>query len=381
MNVILNFRVVIISCLLLTCAWHAHSEEGEVRLEVRKIETGNAGSLSTNHNGGVCKTSWFSGLLEAAQWDAMPKLHINFLGRDETGGLRHVVLERISIVRHPSSSGRGGRVVPYEPLPITYLKPGSCAALFGVMSESYSGEGHEQLVAGYQYRISVQGDERSSSFVVPAQSGSGVTYSVSWIVDDAKVLPRAPELWLTGKVQGTCPKDIRELVVRYAPKEGRGQWYEYVRPDGGFKLKVPSLGGMLILGSASDDGTVAWMYKQSVQSTNALSFPKDADLVFARDAMKPCELVVSGIQLDKNETGVGIYVGKGDPMPVFYMDLRKPQSVRKTEDGRYVLSFTMGVGKYWAKLLGGDDGRVLAEQEITVNAATGVQHYDMVVGK
>jgi hypothetical protein len=63
------------------------------------------------------------------------------------------------------------------------------------------------------------------------------------------------------------------------------------------------------------------------------------------------------------------------------MDLRKPQSVRKMDDGRYMLSFKMGVGKYWAKLHGGDDGRVLAEQEITVNAVPGFQTYTLTVEK
>jgi hypothetical protein len=370
---------------MLTFAWHACSEEGEVRLEVRKIEAGNAGVLSTNHNGGACKITALSGLLEAAQWNAMPKLYINFLGRDETGGLRQVFLDRISIARQ-SPVDRGDRVSPYEPRPYTFLLPGSCAAMLGVMSEDYRGEGREQLFAGYHYRISLQGDKRCSSFVVPAQPGSGVTYSVSWIVDDSQVPPsekRAPELWLTGKVQGHCPKDIGELVVRYTPKEGppvRSELYSSVGPDGDFKMQVFKLGGMLMLGNISSGGT-AWMYKKSVESTNTLSFPKDADIVFERDAMKDCAMVVSGILLENKEIGVGIYVGKGDPMPVFYMNMLRPQSVLKMDDGRYMLSFKMGVGKYWAKLHGGDDGRVLAEQEITVNAGPGFQTYTLTVEK
>jgi len=377
-----NHCAATLLCVLLVFGCRAYAEEGMDWLKVLRIESENTVGINTNQARDVSEKVGLHKLCDDEEWANKPKLKITFYRCDETGGLRRVVLDEISIIRH-SPLDRGRQVGPYEPRPYSFCGNNS-AGVFGLMSDDYVGENRSQLVEGYQYRISLPGDERCSFFEVPAKPGTGVTYSVSWIIDNAKVPPsakRPTELWLTGKVPGTCPKDIRNLVVRYAPKEVRGQWYESVRTDGSFKLKVPKLGGMLILGSASDDGTVAWMYKQSVQSTNALFFPKDADLVFERDAMKQCEMVVSGIRLEKKEIGVGMYVDKGDVLPVFYMDLRKPQSVRKMDDGRYMLSFKMGVGKYWAKLHGGDDGRVLAEQEITVNAVPGFQTYTLTVEK
>lgn len=313
--------------------------------------------------------------VEDREWSEMPKLRFDFMRSDDDGNLVPVKLYGIGITRDIPEEMKIGSSRRYEQNGVYFLgsqagnRGGAYGALIGIAMEGYLGDGQNLLVAGQRYRIWVLDGGKESYFVVPESPKASATYHVTWLIDEGRApvpIQQRSGYILTGKILGEYPHDLISPRVVYQSKSGRYQEEADVKSDGEFSIVVPELGGMLIVGGY--DGTPAWMYKGAVVSTNSIIMPADADFVMDRKSFKKC---VFAIEVDESEMqhelGFGLYVKKADVMPVFYKALLSKPNVKRQGESRYLLHADISAGNYWVKVLGGNKGETILEQEIRIN--------------
>lgn len=361
-----SFFLMFVCC----CVSQSLAQNGKVWLQVLRADGSNnidsVAALVNESHEGVKKVS----ACDSDSWASVPKLEILFFRNDPTGGLRRALIKDISLTIPQDIPG-------FKNLPGAPTHCDSYGLVYGLSSSDSGGF----LITGAQYRLSLYRDDACVFFELPAVPVSGITYRVYWNIDDAKVVQVAKppqEIWVAGNVKGAVPNDLGQLMVRYALHNS--QMNAPVGSDGSFRLKVPRLGGMMIVTGERADG-LTFMYKQAVHSTNKLSFPTDADIVFDRKLARQCEFVITGISLEKKEVGLGIYARKEDPMPIYYMNLLHVKDIRKTGENKLRVPFSISCGRFWVKILGGDDGHVLTEHEITVSESPEKQEFSMDIKK
>lgn len=238
--------------------------------------------------------------------------------------------------------------------------------LFGIVSPDYTGEADNVLVWGQEYRIWSRQHSGSAVFLLPEEPKSKLDLSLVWIAnkgqdDSHTALPR-----ITGIIEGALPKHKDKLVAGYVnPSTKHQQIAEIV--NGKFSMKINEEGGELVIGSLSDEGGPAWIYKASV-SGGELKFPRDADRVFSEEQAVPFSIHVRGSpETVKNVAVLAIFVAKKDVLPVHGIELSFGTQEKMLFDQNQTIQLNVNPGEYWLRIYGDEAvGSVLGEVPILV---------------